>query len=336
MVTQQDVADRAGVGRRTVSHVVTGFPYVSAEVRERVLQAIDELGYVPNRAAQQLRTGRSGVIALTVPEIGVGYFGELGTLVVEEAAARGLGTVLARTRGARDGELTELERILALQPDGVILSPLGLTPADLAAIAARVPVALIGEHLLGVAADAPGVRPIAIDNAAAASEIVAHLVERGRRRIAYIGTAGPEPRFNALRREGARAGRAAAGLEEVADIELHDFTWEEGHRAGAEAARRVRSGELDAVFCVTDEVAIGAMRALHDAGLRIPDDVAVAGFDDIPEGRYAMPRLTTVAPDKPEIARRAVAAVLGQEPAPGPVPHTFVPRESTLGAPSRG
>ena len=83
MVTQQEVAERAGVGRRTVSHVITGFPHVSADARERVLRAIDELGYVPNRAAQQLRTGRSGVIALTVPEIGVGYFGELGTLIVE-------------------------------------------------------------------------------------------------------------------------------------------------------------------------------------------------------------------------------------------------------------
>src|SRR5690606_40487186 len=160
VVTQQEVADRAGVGRRTVSHVITGFPHVSAEARARVLRAIDELGYVPNRAAQQLRTGRSGVIALTVPEIGVGYFGELGTLIVEEAASRGLGTVVAQTRGVRDRELTELERILALQPDGVIMSPLGLTPADLADLAARVPVALIGEHLLGVAADAPGVRPI--------------------------------------------------------------------------------------------------------------------------------------------------------------------------------
>src|SRR5690606_19277763 len=132
MVTQQDVADRAGVGRRTVSHVVTGFRYVNAEVRERVLRAIDELGYVPNRAAQQLRTGRSGVIALTVPEIGVGYFGELGTLIIEEAAARGIGTVVAQTRGSRARELTELERLLALQPDGVIMSPLGLTAADVA------------------------------------------------------------------------------------------------------------------------------------------------------------------------------------------------------------
>jgi DNA-binding LacI/PurR family transcriptional regulator len=326
VVTQQEVADRAGVGRRTVSHVITGFPHVSAEARARVLRAIDELGYVPNRAAQQLRTGRSGVIALTVPEIGVGYFGELGTLIVEEAASRGLGTVVAQTRGVRDRELTELERILALQPDGVIMSPLGLTSDDLASISARAPVALIGEHFVG---GAGGVAPIAIDNVAAASEVVEHLVHLGRRRVAFLGMPGDGPHFNALRRRGARAALERAGLAAAADVEVDDVTWEHGYRAGAELAERVRAGQADAVFCVTDEVAIGVMRAVHDAGLRIPDDVAVGGFDDIPEGRYATPRLTTVAPDKAEIARRAVAAVLGESPVAGPVSHRLAPREST-------
>ncbi len=329
MVTQQDVADRAGVGRRTVSHVVTGFPHVSPDVRARVLRAIDELGYVPNRVAQQLRTGRSGVIALTVPEIGVGYFGELGTLVVEEAAARGLGTLVAQTRGSRERELAELERIIALQPDGVIMSPLGLTAADVAAIAARTSVTLIGEHFVGRERGGVGA-PVAIDNTAAASELVGHLASTGRRRIAYLGMASDAaPRFDVLRRQGARAGRDAAGLEPLDDIAVNDYTWQDGYDAGREAARRAAGGELDAVFCVTDEVAIGVMRALHDAGLSIPRDIAVAGFDDIPEGRFANPRLTTVAPDKAELARRAVAAVLG-EPAPASaVPHRVIPREST-------
>src|SRR5690606_34339528 len=144
-----------------------------------------------------LRTGRSGVIALTVPEIGVGYFGELGTLIIEEAAARGIGTIVAQTRGSRSRELAEFERLLALQPDGVITSPLGLTAADVAGLAARVPVALIGEHFVGAgaatdaetaagvadAAVAGPLHPVAIDNALAASEVVAHLVGLGRRRI---------------------------------------------------------------------------------------------------------------------------------------------------------
>ena len=329
MVTQQDVADRAGVGRRTVSHVVTGFPHVSAEVRARVLEAIDELGYVPNRVAQQLRTGRSGVIALTVPEIGVGYFGELGTLIVEEAAARGLGTLVAQTRGTRERELVEIERLLGLQPEGVIMSPLGLTADDVAGFAARTPVTLIGEHFVG--RERGGVAaPVAIDNAAAASEVVGVLASAGRRRVAYLGLdSDAAPRFDVLRRQGARAGREVAGLDQVPDIPVRDYTWQDGYDAGREAARRATAGELDAVFCVTDEVAIGVMRALHDAGLGIPADVAVAGFDDIPEGRFANPRLTTVAPDKAELARRAVAAVLGEPVATSAVPHRVLPREST-------
>jgi DNA-binding LacI/PurR family transcriptional regulator len=320
-----DVARRAGVGRRTVSNVVTGFPYVSKDVRERVLRAIDELGYVPNRAAQQLRTGRSGVIALTVPELGVGYFGELSNLVVEEAASRGLGTVVAQTRGSRRRELTEIERILALQPDGVIMSPLGLTAHDIAGFAARTNIALIGEHFVGGPGD-----PIAIDNTAAAHDIVTHLIDTGRERIAFLGMADDSPRFNALRREGYRNALESRGLAPIPRVDAQDFTSSEGYDAGALLVERIRAGaRVDAVFCVTDEVAIGAVRALHDAGLKVPDDIAVAGFDDIVEGRFATPRLTTVSPDKREIARQAVSMVLGETPAHGRIPYRLELREST-------
>jgi len=208
------------------------------------------------------------------------------------------------------------------------MSPLGLTADDVQSIAARVPVALIGEHFVGRAGEG-AVAPIAIDNTVAAASIAGHLIELGRRRVAFLGMPGDGPRFNALRRNGARDALARAGLDPLVDIELTDVTWEHGYRAGTEVAVRVRAAEVDAVFCVTDEVAIGAMRALHDAGLRIPDDVAVAGFDDIPEGRFATPRLTTVAPDKAEIARRAVATVLGEAPAADAVPHRLELREST-------
>lgn len=329
MVTQSDVAERAGVSRRTVSNVVTGFPYVSKDVRARVLEAIEELGYVPNRAAQQLRTGRSGVIALTVPEVGVGYFGELGNLIVEEAAARGFGTVVAQTRGSRAREIAELERLLALQPDGIILSPLGLTTDDLVAASRRTSIALIGEHV----ADGP-FTPIAIDNQRAAHDVVAHLLELGRRHIAFVGMSGDSPRFNTLRRTGYETALDAAAVSPAAVIPTADFNSSDGYLAGAEAARRIRSGEqLDALFCVTDEVAIGLIRALHDARLRIPDDVAIAGFDDISEGRYSMPRLTTVSPDKREIARRAVSAVLGEPRETSEIGYQLALRESTIGTP---
>lgn len=324
MVTQMDVARLAGVGRRTVSNVVIGFPHVSEDVRARVLRAIDQLGYVPNRAAQHLRTGRGGVIALTVPEVGVGYFGELANLIIEEAASRGVGTVVAQTHGSRERELAEIERILALQPDGLIASPLGLTPDDVEQLSHRTRVAVIGEHLHG-----QGVASIAIDNAAAADEVVEHLIRSDRRGIAFIGATGDLPRFNALRRDGYSSALARHGLEPFTGISVADFTSQAGFEAGAELARHAASG-IDAAFCVTDEVAIGVVRALHDAGIRVPGDVAVAGFDDIPEGRYSTPRLTTASPDKREIARRAVACALGEPPVRAAIGHVIVTRESSV------
>lgn len=320
-----DVAKRAGVGRRTVSNVVIGFPHVSDEVRARVLRAIDELGYVPNRAAQRLRTGRSGIIALTVPELGVGYFGELANLIIEEAARRGVGTIVAQTHGSRDQELAEIERMLALQPDGIITSPLGLTSNDIDNITQRTNAAIIGEHFYG-----DGIPTIAIDNSAAASDVIGDLVASGRRRIAYIGAEGPLPRFNELRRAGYLSALADHGLEPITDITVTDFTSPAGLEAGAQVARRIEAGDgIDAVFCVTDEVAIGVIRGLHDAELSVPDDVAVSGFDDVPEGRYLTPRLSTVTPDKQEIARRAVDAALGTA-SDGTIGYALATRESTV------
>jgi LacI family repressor for deo operon, udp, cdd, tsx, nupC, and nupG len=331
VVTQVDVARRAGVSRRTVSNVVTDFPYVKSEVRERVQRAIAELGYVPNRAAQRLRTGRSGVIALLVPEVGVGYFGEMGDLIIEAAAARGMGTIVAQTRGSRARELQEIERVLALQPDGLILSPLGLTAEDLASIQARCPVSLIGEHFIGGAESA-----VAIDNVGAARELVSHLLSLGRRHIAFLGVTDDVPRFMSLRRDGYLAALHDFGVEPAGDVRTDAYEFIDGFTSGTRLAERIRDGAgIDAVFCVTDELAIGVIRALHDAGLHVPGDVAVAGFDDIAEGRYSTPRLTTISPDKQQIAHRALEALLSGESSSGAIEHRLSIRESTVGQSQR-
>lgn len=331
VVTQLDVARHAGVGRRTVSHVVTGFPHVSNDVRERVLRSIEVLGYVPNRAARQLRTGRSGVIALMVPELGVGYFGELGNLIIEEVATRGLGTVVAQTRGSRTRELAEMERIIALQPEGLIVSPLGLTKKDLESLTSRTRLAVIGEHF--VDSDEGS---IAVDNVSASREMVEHLLNSGRRHIVFVGAAGVEPQFNRMRREGYSQAMENAGLDANLDIQIDGFTADDGYVCGDQVARSVATGTpIDAVYCVTDEVALGFIRALHDARIRVPDDIAVAAFDDIVEGRFSTPRLTTVAPDKAAIAHLAVNSVLGGSTTPSPVKYSLKLRESTEGVQGR-
>src|SRR5690606_22572780 len=150
---------------------------------------------------------------------------------------------------------------------------------------------LIGEHFV----DSP-FPSIAIDNVQAAADVVAHLIERGGNRIAFLGMPSNSPRFNVLRRAGYLRAVEEAGLTPILEIEVSDFTYLDGHGAGERLIQRIGAGErIDAIFCVTDEVAIGVIRALHDAGLRVPQDVAVAGFDDIIEGRYSSPRLTTAA-----------------------------------------
>lgn len=328
MVTQLDVARHAGVGRRTVSHVVTGFPHVSQDVRERVLRSIEELGYVPNRVARQLRTGRSGVIALMVPELGVGYFGGLGNLIIEEAATRGLGTVVAQTRGSRTREIEEIERIIALQPEGLIVSPLGLTKADLEELTSRTKVAVIGEHFI----DSDG-SVIAVDNVSASREMVEHLLNLGRNNVVFVGAASlSETRFSRMRREGYAQAMESVGLEPVLDFQIDGFTAEDGYACGERVARSIALGRpIDALYCVTDEVALGVIRALHDAHIRVPGDIAVAAFDDIAESSFSTPRLTTVAPDKVAIAHLAVDSALGARTSSFRVNYSLKLRESTEG-----
>jgi len=232
-----------------------------------------------------------------------------------------------QTRGSRTRELQEIERVLALQPDGLILSPLGLSAEDLESIRARCPVSLIGEHFLGSAESA-----VAIDNVGAARELVSHLLSLGRRHIAILGVTDDVPRFMGLRRDGYLAARQEFGVEPAGDIRTDAYEYVDGFTSGSHLADRIRAGAaIDAVFCVTDGLAIGVIRALHDAGMHVPDDVAVAGFDDIAEGRYSTPRLTTISPDKQQIAHRALEALLGGESPSGAIEHRLSIRESTVG-----
>ena len=186
--------------------------------------------------------------------------------------------------------------------DGLIFSPLALTGADLDQRADATPMVLLGERV-----DPGPTDHVAIDNVAAAREVTAHLAASGRHRIAAIGTQRAASGASArLRLAGYKAGLAASGLRFDQRLVAPAAAW---HRAdGAAAIRQLLESGVrpDAVFCFNDTLALGAMRALHEHGLRVPDDVAVAGFDDIEDGRFSVPTLTTVAPDKEEIAKLAV------------------------------
>lgn len=335
-ISLKDVAQRAGVSIKTVSNVVNGYRHVTPETRQRVQRVIDELGYRPNLTARHLRKGRTGMIALAVPELGNPYFAELADAVIEHAAGLDYIVLLDHTGGRRDQEVLFAQGFRARVIDGLILSPIELENEDLLARGSDAPLVLLGERQY----DAP-YDHIAIDNVAAARTAAAHLVELGRTRIAFIGArhgrarATAHQRLRGWREVMSEAGRPV-GEELVATTD--GYTRADGAQA---MARLLDSGiRPDAVFCYNDLIAVGAMRTLAERGLRVPDDVALVGFDDIEEGRYGATTLTTIAPHKRAIARAATDALLERlagapeiEPRRIQPGFALVARESTVGRP---
>lgn len=298
----KDVAERAGVSVRTVSNVVNNAPAVAPATRERVLRAVEELGYRPNLAARNLRQGRTGLIGLSIPEIHSPYFGELAGLLVEAAQQRGWTVLIEQTGGRSDRERRLAEGADGHSLDGLITSPWSTSPEELSRHAGGLPLVVLGER------DPHGVADhVAIDNVTAAREVTDHLLSLGRRRIAALGV---QPHLSngtaELRLRGLHGALADAGLptDPVLEMPVGSLHREEGFQAMELLLDRpVRP---DAVFCFTDELALGAVRAILRRGLRVPEDIAVAGFDDIEDGRYTTPSLTTVAPDKEQIAASAL------------------------------
>ena len=327
----REVAARAGVSVRTVSNVVAGFRLVAPDTRERVQQVLDELGYQPNAAARHLRGGRSGLIALVIPEIASPYFGELAGHLADEAQTRGWTLLVQQTGGDPRRERELLDGVRGQAVDGLVLSPWALSPADLRRRPDAAPLVLLGEQ------DADGLLDhVAIDNVTAARELTAHLIATGRTRIAAIGLQPHLINGTAARRlDGYRQALAAAGLPNDPAREIPVARL---HRAdGAEAMRHLLdTAEVDAVFCFSDQLALGALHVARGRGLSVPGEVAVAGFDDVEDGRYANPALTTVSPDKKAIAKaaltclaRRLAAGGERTPAQHLIPHHLQIRAST-------
>lgn len=331
--TLRDVAEHARVSVRTVSNVVGGHQHVSDQMRRRVLAAMEELDYRPNPVARTLRTGRTGVLALVVPEIDVPFFAELAREVINAAAEVGYRVMVDQTGHDHERErrlLTGADRTMLF--DGVLFSPL-VTRAELEEMhpSPTMPLVLLGEHDFDGRYD-----HVAIDNVQAAFDATEHLISRGRTRIAAIGVQ-PDENYATPQQRTAGYQRAlrAAGIPPSSDYlaAAAHYSRADGYRA---------TGELlglpdrpDAIFCYSDLLAMGAMRAVFDAGLSVPEDVAVIGIDDIAEGRYARPSLSTVSLDTPFIAQQAIARITAriedpEEPAVEvTAPHAVLAREST-------
>ena len=326
----KDVAARAGVSLKTVTNVVHQRPYVRDETRARVLAAIEELDYRPSLAGRQLQSGRSNMITLAVPRIDEPYLGALAHELIAAAAPRGYTVVMDETGGRVEREEQAARGYPGHGIDGVIYSPLALNPQLLADMSRNTPMVLLGESLPNSSADY-----VAIDNQRSAREVVDHLVSQGRMRFAYLG--GQPDLYPGVGEQ-----RAFAVGQRLADhgiaqddlvITTGRFQRGEGLRRTQKNLRRLR--QCDALICASDLLALGALRALREAGIRVPDDIAVVGWDNIEDGAYANPSLSSVAPDLPALAGRAMDVLItrieGNRSGSRSyvVPHKLVVREST-------
>jgi DNA-binding LacI/PurR family transcriptional regulator len=316
VVTIKDVAKAAGVSPMTVSNVINDHPNVRRLTREKVLEAMARLGYRVNVAARNLSKGRTGTIGLAVPMVKSPYYGLLAASIIAAAERHNLRVSIEQTGASRENELEAVSLSRNRLYDGLILTAAGMGQADVERLKVDHPVVILGDRIIGGPVD-----HVAMPNFEASRAATRHLIERGCRRIAFLSGPVEEVNTSGLRFPGYRQALEDAGLpSDPALVQRVDRT---GMLEGAQRAREMgKSGlEFDGVFCVNDSLAMGVLRGLADAGIRVPDDVKVIGFDNVEEGEFLIPSLSTVDPDHDGMAERAVELLVRRieetEPATG-------------------
>lgn len=332
----KDVAALAGVSQKTVSNVVTGAVSVRDETRARVEAAMLKLDFVPNLSARGLRSGRSGTIALALPDLATAYSAELLHRIVDAAHGRGLAVQIEETAATPERERELLSRARSHLIDGLILNPIRLEDSVIRYADRLPPLVVIGE------VEQNRADHVRIDSRLAASDATRHLLSSGAERIAVIGgddNSSFATATSRLRLEGVHDALREAGIARDPRLEMNRLPW--SMASGAEAARELLAREIafDAVVAFTDSLAVGALHALHEHGIRVPDDVLMTGFDDVEISEFTSPALTSVAFDRAAFAD-AVLDLLESRmddraaaPRSRTLPHRVVERASTARPP---
>lgn len=260
-----------------------------------------ELDYVPNLSARGLRNGRSGVIGLALPDLATPFSAELAQSIVEVAHAQGFSVQIEETGSDPHREHELMTRARANLIDGLILNPVVLTESAVRVGGALPPVVLLGEVTQQLA------DRVFVDSFAAARDMTLALARPGRRRIAVLGINRGRQSATAIQRAGGyEAALQMLGIARDESLMISCDSWTPASAAEALADYLESNPLPDALFCFTDSMALGALNALWKSGVRVPDDIAVAGFDDVIDGRFAVPSLTTVSFDKHVIAAQAL------------------------------
>jgi LacI family transcriptional regulator len=328
--TQAEVAKLAGTSQAIVSYVITNSPHVSisSETRQRVLGAVAQLGYVPDRMARNLRSRKTYTIASIIPDITNPFYPAVERAIQDVADQHGYEVIIYNTDGLAAKEQKCLESAQRSGADGLIGVFFHLTESDLASL--HIPLV----HVLGYAPTQP--QPfdvIFMDNAAAARKAVSYLIERGHTRIGMIaGLEATPPRLHRILGYRQALAEHHLPLDEIL-IRGGDFTEKGGYEGMQELLRL--SPRPSAVFAANDLMAMGALMALREAGLRVPEDMAVVGFDDIPAARLVNPPLTTIVQFQEMLGRRIAEMLFerlnGTAPAytrAEPLPFELVVRQS--------
>ncbi|MER6131558.1 LacI family DNA-binding transcriptional regulator [Streptomyces sp. NPDC001815] len=332
MASIKDVAAEAGVSVATVSRVLNDHPSVSPTARTRVLAAVETLGYRPNAVARSLRTDQTHTLGLVISDVLNPYFTELARSVEEEARAHGYSVIIGNADERPELQDHHVRTLLDRRIDGLLLSPTdGDSPLILDAARAGTPMVFVDRWIPGV--EVPVVRA---DGRAAVRDLVAHLYDLGHRRLAIIAgpaatTTGSErvAAFrDALRKYGLPLPEAYTGQG--------DFQAASGRRVTEEFLSLPEPPEV--VFAADNLMALGALDAVRARGLRVPDDIALAAFDDIPWFVHTDPPITAIAQPTPELGRAAVRALVdrieGRPPQSVTLPARLVVRRSCGEPPS--
>lgn len=306
MATIKDVARLAGVSTTTVSHVINETRYVSDELRARVLAAMEELNYRPNVLARGLRRGETKTIGLVVPDNSNPFFAEVTRIVEDIGFENGYSVILCNSDGNLEKEAAYVNVLIAKQVDGVIFIAAGSKYEHLHELAtAGIPVVVADRDIPQTLADV-----VLVDNEQGGYDATRYLLSLGHRRIACI--AGPSDLTpSADRVHGYRRALGEFGVPiEEKWIVPGDFRYQGGEAAIAELLRL--DEPPSAVFACNDVMAIGALRAVRSAGLQVPGDVSIVGFDDIPLASAVSPALTTVAQPIVELATLAAQLLMSR------------------------
>ncbi|MEW6227668.1 MAG: LacI family DNA-binding transcriptional regulator [Bacillota bacterium] len=328
-VTIHDIADVCGVSIATVSRVMNNSTFVREETRQRVLEAISRLGYTANETARSLRTQKRSLLGVIMSDITNPFFGNVLKGIDEAARERGYTLLFVNVDGSFDLELEYLSSMKERCATIILVTADFRAEHSLEIQRSRVPVVIAS----GRVSD-PNVPCVGVDNAAAAFDMTRHLLELGHQRIALITGPSRDVLASEERVKGFRlALQGARVVIQQEYIQEGDFSVESG-RQGMEALLSVRPRPT-AVFCLNDEMAVGALQAIKSAGLDVPGDIAVAGFDGIPMAAVVDPPLTTIAQPRFEIgyqsALLAIALAEGTSPSSlkRTLPYELVIRPST-------